>query len=327
MILRTAALPFASLRRLSHALGVDRAVLRDLAATAGGLYEPFDRQRIAGRGKWRHIDNPRPELKRVQKRIAHVVLNRVELLPETMYGGVPGRNLRDNALVHVGQPVVVALDLKQCFDRVTDRAVFDALRRRLGCGEDVAALLTRLTTLERRLPQGAPTSTMLANFCLVPLHDELAALCRDKAWRLSFWVDDIVISGPDAERCIDEAARLAMKHGHGVSCRKKHIMRRGSDDPPFVTGQSVTRKTSVGRGRVAELRERILALADDHDPLDRDLRRIRGVIASMGVVSREQADRLGEFADRLLPASGRDGPSPRTDATRPCRGKRHHNDA
>ena len=62
--------------------------------------------------------------------------------------------------------VWVNLDVKDFFPNVRHYIVYRMFRRELGFGRDVARLLTRLTTFRAGLPQGAPTSTAIANVLL-----------------------------------------------------------------------------------------------------------------------------------------------------------------
>ncbi len=144
-------LGLVSMRHLEALLGRDRADIRRIANSAGRFYRPFDLRRIAGQGKWRHIDNPVGELKRYQSRI-HERMFHDFAFPETMIGAVPGRSIKDNAALHLRQPMVVALDLRDCFPRISDREVYRVFNEVLGCSAVISALLTKLTTFQHRLP-------------------------------------------------------------------------------------------------------------------------------------------------------------------------------
>src|SRR5579859_3608117 len=91
--------PFVSMRRLEHLLRDDREHLLTVALEAGRYYRPFDRRKDAA-DKWRHIDNPIGELKLIQSRLFHAIL---ETLPfgDHVIGGVKGRSNRDNTVGHV----------------------------------------------------------------------------------------------------------------------------------------------------------------------------------------------------------------------------------
>lgn len=206
-------LPLVSMRQVEFVLGKSREDLRKIASYAGRYYHPFDRRREIGKGKWRHIDNPKGELKLLQKRIQKHILSKINL-PDTMVGGIPGRSIRANAKIHEGQQRLVTLDLKNCFPRTTDLKVFEAYRKILKCSSEIASLLTKLTTFQKRLPQGAPTSSILANFTLLPMHDEICAIAKKFDLRCSIYVDDIAFSGVSAYEAIDEIIYAIQRHGH-----------------------------------------------------------------------------------------------------------------
>lgn len=315
--------PLVSLKKLEHLLGRDRESLRRLAKHAGRYYRPFDRRRVRGdpRSKWRHIDNSTEEIKVVQRRIEKMILNPVPL-PDTMMGAIGGRSIRDNAARHLAQPVVVALDLRACFPRTSSLKVFDAYLKHVRCSTQIASLLTQLTTLQGRLPQGAPTSATLANLTLLPLHAEIEALMDSLGLRFTFYIDDIVFSGPRAQLAVEKVIRAIQQHGHSVRRDKIHIM--PASGLQRVTGVGVNRKLSALPHRCQGIRRRIYELASRESPYDYELRSVRGSIESVAWLSPLQGLTLKRLAERWLPDVGIDGPRPRTDETRPCNNPRRH---
>jgi len=79
-----------SIAHLERLLGWDRSRIRKYAAEAGRYYEPFDRRRVAGVGKWRHIDNPKGQLRELQTAIQRQILSQATL-PDHMFGGGKGQ--------------------------------------------------------------------------------------------------------------------------------------------------------------------------------------------------------------------------------------------
>jgi hypothetical protein len=115
-LLTTKQLPFApviSRRRLEALLHRDHKDIERIASHAGRYYEPFDRQRM-GSTKWRHIDNPMQELKGLQSNIYRAILATYSFRANII-GGIPRRSIKDNMNGHVGQPLLVTLDIKNCF--------------------------------------------------------------------------------------------------------------------------------------------------------------------------------------------------------------------
>lgn len=313
--------PLVSLRKLERLLGWDRESLWRFAAHAGRYYRPFDRRRERGTGKWRHIDNPTDDLKELQQRIQRNILNKLPI-PGTMMGAVPGRSIRNNATRHLGRPMLVTLDLRSCFPRTSDLKVFEAYRQRVGCSTQIADLLTKLTTFQGRLPQGAPTSATLANLTLLPLHADLEALMDSLGLIFSFYIDDIAFSGLRALGAIEPAIHLIHKHGHSV--RREKIHRMPNCTPQKLTGVGVNRTVSVPPKRRDEIRQRIFELAACELIPDYELRSVRGSIANVKWLSPLQGVVLERLAERYLPEVGTGESKPRTDEVRPCDNARRH---
>ncbi len=313
--------PLVSFRKLEQLLGWDRESLRRFAAHAGRYYRPFDRRRQRGTGKWRHIDSPTDELKEVQRRIEEKILNLLPL-PETMMGAISGRSIRDNAAQHLRQPMLVALDLRACFPRTSYQKIFNVYRTSVGCSTEIASLLTKLTTFQRRLPQGAPTSATLANLTLLSLHADIAQIMASRGLRFTFYVDDVAFSGPDAEEAIEPVIRLIHKYGHSV--RRDKIVVMPGNEPQRLTGVGVNRRISALPKRRQSIRQRIYELAARESIPDHELRSLRGSIESVRWLSPLQGLVLKRLVERHLPEVGTEGPRPRTDETPPCSNPRRH---
>jgi len=295
------AIRLVSIRRLEELLGEKREDIYRIAEHAGRYYEPFDRRRQIGSGKWRHIDNPSPNLKRIQRKINKRILSQLEF-PDTMFGGVRGRTVLQNATAHLGQPLVVTLDLKDCFPSITDRQVFDSLRNRGGCSTDIASVLTKLTTYQKRIPQGAPTSLTLANLCLISLSTKLSEIAESFDLKISLFVDDIALSGARALDAMEDCIRAIHSFGHSVAQKKIHRMPASTRQT--VTGLVVNRVISIPLEKREDIRNLILDTA--HQPLipDHILRSIAGKIRYVTSVSPHHGLVLKHLAEKYLPKKG-----------------------
>jgi len=312
--------PLVSMRRLEALLGRSRMDIERIATRAGRYYKPFD-QRRPGDKKWRHIDSPTEELKRLQSRISSAILEDIPL-PETMVGAVKDRSIRDNARRHIGNPFVVTLDLKHCFPRTHDLSVFRVFRERVGCSPRLARILTKLTTCQHRLPQGAPTSSMLANLALLPLHDAIQDALRDRGVTCTFWVDDIALSGDGALDVIPMVIEIIQKHGRAIRNRKLRIM--PAHRSQAVTGATVNRKVSAPREFRARVRASIRAARLADVVTREDIQRIRGQIGHIAFLAPTQAKPLEVLAADLEELLIVDGPSSARMERRPCRSARRH---
>ena len=290
-------LGIVSMRHLEELLGRSRDDIRRIAYHAGRYYRPFDLRKIAGEGKWRHIDNPVGELKRYQSCIQERMFHDL-VFPETMIGAVPGRSIKDNAQLHLSQPMVVTLDLRDCFPRINDVEVYRVFKEVLGCSAEISSILTKLTTFQHRLPQGAPTSPAIANLSLLDLHDDLIALAEVYDLNCSFYVDDIVFSGAHALEAIEPAIHLIHSHGHSV--RRNKIKRMPNSTRQAVTGAGVNRGVSVGKDRRRALRSRVFELSRDGAVAEHALQSILGEVTWIGWLNSAQGDAIMRSAQKLL---------------------------
>lgn len=227
------ALDLYSLRHLIVILGVSKEEVFDLTLRAGGFYQPFPKRtkpkpfpRKPKPQKNRLIDNPTGFLKQMQSRIEERLLKRL-LLPEHLLGGIPGKTIRQNAALHFGAPCVATIDIKNFFPSITPWQVHSVWKNLLNCSPQIADILTKLTTFRGRLPQGAPTSTLLANLVLASNDVEIRAVCQAHEVVYSSWVDDLAFSGEKARDIISSAIQALRDSGFSVSHRKIRVMGKG----------------------------------------------------------------------------------------------------
>lgn len=259
------------MQRLEALLRMPRGEIRNLAAHAGAYYRPFI---LKGRphpfqkhfrpSKNRKIDNPTGALKQAQKRIYEALLQPLEL-PTYIHGGVQGRAVRDNVLLHFGAEVLVTLDITSFYPSITNRMVYHVWKSLLHYSPRISALLTQLTTFERRLPQGAPTSTSLANLVLHSVDGPIRRACETLGVKYSTWVDDLAFSGKEARHVINVAVDALRQSGLAVSHRKMKIMPRGTTQ--VLNGVLMGRFPSVAAERLSQMRSGIHKLAVNQVPL------------------------------------------------------------
>jgi RNA-directed DNA polymerase len=254
-----------SIKKLETVLGHSRDHLRRVAAVAGSLYRPFAQkkkpkpfQKAPLSRKVRMIDNPSPELKKIQRAINPKLLRPLEL-PMFVCGGVKGRSVADNVELHLGARVLVTMDIRRFFPSVSSRQIFEVWRDELNCSPRIAALLTKLTTFERHLPQGAPTSTLLANLVLYRVGEQIWNKCHYENVAYSCWVDDLAFSGDNARAVIQTAVDSLRAAGFAVSHNKLKIC--GPGERKMLTGRMLGRFVSVHPDRLASIRSGIHKLA------------------------------------------------------------------
>jgi RNA-directed DNA polymerase len=117
-----------------------------------------------GRIRKRSLRVPTYNLARIQKKI-HEFITSQSAFPDYMYGSIRGRNHIKNAFQHCNNAYFLKVDLKNFFPNINHRQVFGALVR-FGLPHHLARIITPLTTVDGKIPQGAPTSCLLANLVL-----------------------------------------------------------------------------------------------------------------------------------------------------------------
>lgn len=231
-------------------------------------------------------------MKAVQRAIARRVLS-LWTPPDGMLGGVRSCTVADNARIHQGCSVVVTVDISHYFPSIDNRLVYSAILRLVGCSK-VAALLTRLTTVNYHLPHGAPTSSTLANMIMEPTFLEI----RERAARIdvnvSSWLDDFTFSGVRARDAINVAYEAFGKIGLRINRKKTRIM-TSARAAQKITGVVANEGPSLGRERMREFRAAIRA-ARVGEVTEFHLERIKGQRAFAGMLNPAQAASLERLA-------------------------------
>lgn len=164
----------------------------------------------------RTINPPKEELKDIQKRINGYLVEKVQM-PSYAFGGIKHRDNIRNARFHKGQKYVFQTDLKDFFPYITHKMVYETFVR-VGFSHDVSSILTKLTTYKGHLPQGAPTSTTIANLVFVPIGLEIQAIAEREGLRFTTFVDDVTLSSQkDFKHVIPEIIQTITSHGFKIS--------------------------------------------------------------------------------------------------------------
>jgi len=232
-----------TLKRLSIVLGIPPEVLLDFSETAVEHYHPYIQTKGA---KKRKISNPSEALKAIQKKISKKILSLVPL-PAEILGGRKGMSIKENAKIHLRQPEVVTIDLRDCFPSISFKTVFDLFRNDFGYSKEVSSILTKLTTYRRSLPQGGVTSGDLVNILLIPLCGKIRSIIR-VGNRLSLWVDDITFSGKNVHQYCQEVVNIIQMFGYRTRSKKVKVMT--NNHPQTVTGTMVNSKVSVPKKKI-----------------------------------------------------------------------------
>lgn len=251
--------PIWSLDNLADSLRVSSAELTAIAALADRSYRKVELEP----GSTREVFSAKPRLKEIQKRIKFAILMRVSF-PNYLTGSLKGRDYITNAQLHTGARVLICEDVTKFFPSVGAEKVFDIWRHFFGFSDQVAQLLTRLTTKAGSLPQGASTSSYLAN--LVFWRDEPLLQAKLAAHGITYsrYVDDMSMSckgnlrPENIERVVADVYGMLRRNGLSAK-RTKHEVYTSSEQM-IVTKVLVNAKPSVHRHRRSAVRTQVHVL-------------------------------------------------------------------
>ena len=184
-----------------------------------------------GNIKKRTINSSKGDLKNIQSRIYRFLLSNISL-PNFFYGGVKGKNNILNARFHQGNKYIFTTDLKSFFPSISHKQVYTTLVT-LQFTPDIARILTRLITRDGQVPQGIPTSTLIANLVFLPTGQKISDLAMQHKIKFSIYVDDMTLSSSkDFKHLIPEFLRILSDNGFKISHNKTFYKTRN----PVVTG-------------------------------------------------------------------------------------------
>lgn len=251
--------PIRSVSALARALKCGVPELLSLANRANQSYRTVPLEP----GSTRQTFDAKAPLKMVHRRIKDTFFANV-IFPDYLHGSLKGCDYVTNATLHTNKQLLICEDVKKFFPSVSAARVEDVWCGFFGFSPDVAQLLTRLTVKDGALPQGAITSSYLANLVLWRdeplLHAKLAA----EGITYSRYVDDMALSSVGYLSKAAQTWAIAQVYGmlrrNGLSAgRAKHEIFSASE-PMIATKLIVNRKPSLSQQKRSQVRAQVRQL-------------------------------------------------------------------
>ena len=260
-----------SLKHLSLLSGVGFSSLqRIVSRKREHTYRTFAIRKRSGGKRW--ISVPCASLLRVQRWVQDCVLSSKaaqQLVSAQSKAFSPGDNIVANAAGHCSASMIVKVDIENFFTSINEVSVYKVFRR-LGypalVSFELARICTRVVSDKRlgppppyarkhwksqskyafysfrflgHLPQGAPTSPMLANLVCRSLDEQLEALAKKFDAHFTRYADDLTFSLDTKNREIGK--ELVQKIGavlrdHGLAPRAAKTVISGPGARKIVTG-------------------------------------------------------------------------------------------
>lgn len=213
-------------------------------------------------GGMRILQVPDQRLKHLQRQIL-TYLQHAEI-SSSAAAYVKGRSIPDHAWHHVGNKVLVKLDIADFFGSISFykvlHAVDEALKRSPVFSEryssEIVWFITKACTLNGSLPQGAPTSPILSNMVFLPLDQIIESYCLKRGIHYTRYSDDMFFSGDfQPSIIIGFIKKLLVKNGYTLN--EKKIVVAGGGKRQAVTGVVVNKRSQAERSYRREIRQSI----------------------------------------------------------------------
>lgn len=260
---------------LSVVLGTTVNELRFLAYTrAVATTTHYKRYLVPKKsGGQRLISAPMDRLKKVQTAILKTILYPIPLHPAA-HGFVPERSIVSNANPHTQAAVVINMDLQNFFPTFTYKRV-KGLFLKLGFSEQIAIALALVctepqeerveidgqvfyvSTGERRLPQGAPSSPAISNIICKRLDYRVAGAAKKLGFKYTRYADDMTFSSLDKsnanlQKLLWQVKQIIKEEQLVLHPEKLRVMHQGKRQE--VTGIIVNDKPNLDRKTVRQFR-------------------------------------------------------------------------
>lgn len=154
---------------------------------------------INGEPKKRIIHPSWGKLKKIQKLINSRIFTQIPF-PDSLHGAIKEKSCITNAKVHQGNKYFLLTDLRSFFPSIKHNFVYKRLLS-AGFSKPVAHMITRLATYQGCVPQGAPTSSTIANFVFIPYDQQIIQVCSENNLTYTRFIDDLAFS---SKKCISQ---------------------------------------------------------------------------------------------------------------------------
>jgi RNA-directed DNA polymerase len=274
--------PAVSLHVLSTLLGTSTDFIGALINTPERHYRRFT---IRKGKKKRQIEAPRVALKLIQGWIGHHLSRAISLAP-CVHGFIPGKNgILTAASIHCHANWVLSLDLRDFFPSIAAKMVEESLQM-IGYRPHAAEFITKICTIDDRLPQGSPASPVLSNLAFSTTDRSLQEIASNIGVRYSRYADDLVFSGTNAtppSELLALVTDVIITNGWTVAEEKTHLAiapQRLKVHGLLVHGER-PRLTKGYRNRIRAYKHLLAGITTIPD---KDLEKMRGHIAYSGQV-------------------------------------------
>lgn len=206
-------------------------------------------------GGYRELSVPDDLLKSIQHSIAVNILAYENVSPFAAAYRIGGSTAA-NAAPHVGQRVVLKLDIRHFFDHLIYPLIKEKVFPAERYSEPIRVLLTMLCVYPDALPQGAPTSPVISNIVMRDFDSLTGRWCSARGIAYTRYCDDMTFSGDfDPEPVVRFVRDELKKMGLLLNDMKTVVAREGQKK--VVTGIVVNEKLNTAAAYRKKLRQEL----------------------------------------------------------------------
>lgn len=255
--------PITKVGTLARALSLEEPVLLSVAEGANRSYRSVPPKP----GSTRQTFDALGLLKEIHSRIKVRFFEKV-VFPDYLHGSLKGCDYVTNASLHTNKQILICEDIQSFFPSVTAARVEDVWCGFFGFSAEVARLLTKLTTKDGALPQGAIPSSYLANLVLWRDEPLLQAKLAAQGITYSRYVDDMVMSSTTYLTKGKQTKVIAQVYGmlrkNGLSAKRKKHDVFSATEPMIATKLVVNKKPSLNQKKRSQVRAQVRQLEVAH---------------------------------------------------------------
>jgi RNA-directed DNA polymerase len=254
-------------------LGISPRLVSHMVTHAKKYYTSFQIKKK--NGDPRIITAPRVFLKTIQRYILDCILSPLPLHPAAT-GFRRGFNCSMGAGQHVGCRFLWNIDIANFFPSITQKQITSVFES-IGYPSSAAYFLSGLCCLEKRLPQGAPTSPALANLAVTSLDKALSTMSEKAGINYTRYADDLSFSSNNPLSQAFRKKVIAAIHKVGFKLQRRKTRLMGPKIRREVTGLTVNDRVSIPRFRRRQLRAYFHKIRIDPSPFIEEKSRAIGL--------------------------------------------------
>ncbi|OAJ33432.1 reverse transcriptase family protein [Piscirickettsia salmonis] len=265
-------------------------------------------------GEKRVTHDAKPNLKNIHEIIKNRLLKTVNY-PFYLHGGIADPSIKRSCLshakTHINSHIIFQEDIANFFPNTDKNTIKKTWKYLFNFSDEIAEILSNLTTHENMLPQGWKTSGYLANLVFWEKEAQLVSNLEKKNLSYSRFIDDIVVSSPcrinnnNKNFIISSIYNMLYHYGYEPKRSKHKISTR--KDPMSITGLNINPKfksLTISKSERNEARLAVYNLEKNYNRIEKeDYIRLwnsaSGIIARISLFHKKEAKTLREKINKV----------------------------